>query len=238
MDEFTLNLGDKAPVLDKDSAGTMFWPLSSYESISTLSLVPVTLVEFRRLASEMPVAFARSGDEIYPVALIGLPGLQNLVFCLPAPAALPLLLRAFPLAVGSRDPDGRQGVIISEPPRGDVEEGLPAFLPDGTMNTVLLAKTDALWFYVKARDDGATALSFLEAADAFEIWPLELVFEDGALPVSELLRVRGDFLQSEAYVEFLDKHGFDLATALHYHRISLGAIDKLASLEPLAMKSV
>ncbi len=53
------------------------------------------------------------------------------------------------------------------------------------------------------------------------------------LPVSELLRIRADYLQSDAFFDFYNAHGFDLAIALHYHRISLSAIDRLASFSPL-----
>ncbi len=54
--------------------------------------------------------------------------------------ALPLLLRAFPLAAGPLDTDGRATIVISEHPKGAVGAGQPAFLADGTMNPLLNRK--------------------------------------------------------------------------------------------------
>ncbi len=236
MSELFSNLGATSSALDSVNAAAAFWPLSSYETIRSTSLVPATLAEFRPLAAEMPVAFARSRGEVYAAAIIGLPGLNNLISGDAMPVSLPLLLRAFPLGVGPSDAEGRPTVVISEPPAGEITPGEPAFLADGSMGPALQEKTDALWLFVKAQEDGAAALRSLEAHGAFEAWPLQLVFDDGALPVSELLRIRADYLQSDAFVDFYNLHGFDLAIALHYHRISLNAIDRLARLDPLAVK--
>ncbi len=233
-----MNFGGGVASLDHNSAATMFWPLTSYEAIRTTSVVPITLIEFRPLAAFMPLAFARSGATIYAIALIGFPGLENLVFSGTEPTALPLLLRSFPLALGPKDGHGRPSIAISESPQGELGGGQPAFLPDGSLHPLLAEKADALWFYAKARDDDVAALHDLDTVGALETWPLELVFEDGSLPISELLRVRADFLQSKDYLGYLATQGPKAAIALHYHRMSLSAIDRLAGFEPLAMKSV
>ena len=40
--------------------------------------VPLTAVEFKNAAVEFPIVFAEAGDDVVPVALMGLPGRQNL----------------------------------------------------------------------------------------------------------------------------------------------------------------
>ena len=233
MDDFALILHSRVRPLENRDPTTRLWPTRSYETVATASLVPINLVEFRLLSRLMPLAFVESEGRICPAALIGLPGLKNILFSDPMPEALPLLVRAFPLALGPDNEEGRATILINDPPLSPNEPGLSPFHSDGDLSDALTEKTDALWLYAKTKDASSAAMNDLQAYAAFEPWPLHLVFASGQLPVSGLLRVRREFLQSTAYSEFHENYGFEAAAALQYHWISLALIDVLARLDPL-----
>lgn len=198
------------------------FPLQCYPHLQNVTSVVVSLHEIRGLSRSLPVAFARQGRRIRAVAIIGLPGVQNLLARTVLPDALPLILRAFPLALGGRSAEGHVGILINDPPESAEHPGMPAFLEDGSMSRVTIEKSDALWLYAATQEHSAKILRDLDERNAFETWPLRLTFDDRTLDVGDLLRVSSSFLQSPGYRDFIAIHGFEIAGSLHYHRMSLG----------------
>ncbi len=60
MNEFVMNFGVARRYARPNGRGDDdFWPLASYETIRTISIVPITLIEFRPHAACMPLAFVK-----------------------------------------------------------------------------------------------------------------------------------------------------------------------------------
>ncbi len=206
MDHLELALYTRLEQLNAQGSRLHLWPLRCYASIARVSVVPVSLLEFRPLASIFPLAFMQVEGSFRPVSIVGLPGFRNDNFWKIQPEVLPLLLRAFPLAIGPPDVDEHMTVLIDEPPSSPGEPGIAAFDADGQMSEELSARADALWLYAKLQKATATAVSDIARLGALEAWPLHLVFENGDLPVSGLFRVSSKFLQSKDYSEYLEIH--------------------------------
>lgn len=208
--------------LESTGAGSTIFPLQCYPHLYGVVSAAVSLHEIRGLSRSLPVVFERQGHHVRAIAIIGLPGAQNLLARAVLPDALPLILRAFPLALGGRSAEGHVGILINDPPSSAGHPGLPAFLDDGSMSRTLIEKSDALWLYAATQERSLKILRDLDERQAFETWPLRLTFDDRTLEVSNLMRISSSFLQSPGYRDLIAIHGFEIAGSLHYHRMSLG----------------
>ncbi|ROR99935.1 SapC protein [Sinobacterium caligoides] len=97
-----------------------------YSFASQLNSLPLTAVEFANAADEFPIVFAGKGDQLMPVAVLGLRDAQNL-FTLEDgrfdAAYVPAFLRRYPFVFASANESGDLTLCLDEAFKGCNTEG-------------------------------------------------------------------------------------------------------------------
>ncbi len=172
----------------------------------------------------------RSG-RLDAVALTGLlPGHTSLTRA-DQSSTVPLLVKAFPLAIGPVDGDGHVSIMIHQIPEGAKGPIAPAIDVGGNLNPSFVEKSDCLWLFAASWKATQDVLHDLHNANALRPWQLDLVFEDGEeRPVSDLLSIHPAFVETEAYSQLITKHGLVVGTIVESQLLSRGNIQTLADL--------
>lgn len=202
-----------------------------YAHLQSLLLLRVSHVECAVLARHLPLPFVRIDGTVGLYALLGLRAGRTILHAAARPefAALPLLLRAFPLGLGGRDEAGRARLVAeAAPPR---HHAIAAFAPDGSLSAPFLDKADALWLYASGEARDAAMLMALDAAGAFAAWRLRLIFDDGRAPIGDLLTLSAGFTDGSVYCDLVARFGPALALLVEHHLLSKARIDRLADLD-------
>lgn len=208
-------------------------PLDQYPHIKRVLVSPIVHLEFRALARKLPLAFIAKDGGIEAVALMGLlEGFTSISTDANTGAAMaPLLVKAFPLAIGPVDEDGHLTILIHQVPDGVPGPFQPAIAAGGVLSAPFVEKSDCLWLFAAAWKATQEVLLDLEAHEAFVPWPLVLVFETGEESAIEgLMTINPAFTEGDAYRSLIAKHGTVVCSIVESQLLSRPNIQAIADI--------
>ncbi len=207
---------------------------SSYAFTAGDAVCPLVAQELPRAAMALPLAFVASGEEVVPVAVLGLQPGRNL-FVAPDGRWLggyvPAAYRGYPFALANTA-DGQQVLCIDEDSGLLVDREGEAFFAEDARPAAVLA--DVLNFLTQvATNRQATrhACTLLREHGVVQPWPVKLQTAEGEQAVAGLLRIDEaalNALPAEAFVALRDAGALSLAFC------QLLSMQHLAKLGPLA----
>ena len=197
----------------------------SYAAVRELQLVPIVHIEALALAAWFPICWQSSATR---PELVVLRSLREDGSCQPAGSpenvgSLPLVLRAFPFAVASPEPNADPNECHFDDTVADrpTDIGAPILLPDGRPGRGAQMRLRAVQAYVEARDLTDEMTDALATNDLFEPWPLDFKVADEQLRIDGMLIVRQTAFGQPPIQQFLVQFGAAGALFLGAHRISL-----------------
>jgi len=184
--------------------------VAHYPQLQQFRSVPVCHVEVRRLARFVPIAFGDLGGQMQPIAL----PYSNKRFVSARTAALlgtnacPVLLRAFPLALGPRIDDDKVAVAIDQPNLTPGEIVQLAFAPDGALTASFTTKVDYLWLFAATRRATLEMTEAAQVAGALTPWSITFDFDEGdALAAPDIFTIDPRFVESADYLSLVQRFG-------------------------------
>jgi len=207
---------------------------SSYAFAAGDAVCPLVAQELPKAAMSLPLAFVASGEEVVPVAVLGLQPGKNL-FVAPDGRWLggyvPAAYRGYPFALANTA-DGQQVLCIDEDSGLLVDGEGEAFFAEGDRPAAAL--NDVLNFLTQvAANRQATrhACALLREHGVVQPWPVRLQTAGGEQAVAGLLRIDEaalNALPAGAFVALRDAGALSLAYC------QLLSMQHLAQLGPLA----
>ncbi len=207
---------------------------SSYAFAAGDAMCPLVVQELPKAAMSLPLAFAMSGEEVVPVAVLGLLPGKNL-FVAPDGRWLggyvPAAYRGYPFALAHTE-DGQQVLCVDESSGLLADREGELFFSEN--NQPAPALTDVLNFLTQvAGNRQATRRigALLQEYGVVQSWPIRLQTAEGEQAVAGLWRVDEaalNALPAEAFVALRD------AGALPMVYCQLLSMQHLAQLGPLA----
>lgn len=189
--------------------------------------VSIAPVEAAALACRFPIAWRKSGAEWDLVALTGLHADQGIGETEDdSPAALPLLLRSFPLTVFDDGSADRLGVLVDHAALADCPEPGDG-ADDGWLDAELERRCQALWTYVQSRRAARRLFRGIGHVGGFVPWDLRLPAAGRGFDIRGLHVIASDFFGSPAHQENIAQHGARAASLIVAHRVSLHRIRHL-----------
>lgn len=122
--------------------------------------------------------------------------------------ACPLLLRAFPLALGPRAGEDTLAIALDQPGLGSTDIVHPLFGADGALTPHFAAKADFLWLFAATRRATLALAEALQNAGALIPWEIYLRFDDGeVVSTPSLLTVDPHFTDTSDYLALIARFG-------------------------------
>jgi hypothetical protein len=191
--------------------------------------IPVAPVEVPLLMERYPIAWRRDGALWDLVAITGLAPDQET--WRPAQGdsgarVVPLVVRAYPLAVADGVAVDTMAVLVDEP-------GLLAPTRPGTAFDEAAAEADldyrlqALWTFANSRHALQAAYADIEAAGGFVTWPLTFRSRTRSIALDGFWIVDWAFIGTQAHAEIVARHGWLAASLISLHRISTHRVNGL-----------
>lgn len=204
---------------------------AEYPQLRQFRCVPLSHLEARLVARYIPVGFARLRGELQPVALpysyrrfkAGLTAsLRGTIAC-------PILLRAFPLALGPLSGADTLAIALDQPDSAIEDVLYPAFDENGLLTPYFAAKVDYLWLFAATRRATLTMSQAAHNAGALLPWPIALSFDDGELKTApDLFTVDSGFLDSTDYLSLVVRFGNAVVNLLEAAVLSRSHLDVLS----------
>ncbi len=208
-------------------------PTKSLAFSQGLTAVPLVVAEFERAGVEFPIVFAGEGDALFPVAILGLRGQENLF--LGADGAwlgdyIPAFLRRYPFVFARAEAGENLTLCIDTNHDGVNAEGLGERMFDAMGNRtryledVLKFATDYQMQHNATRVlmDRLRALDLLESAQAKGQMP-----NGETVALTGFWRVSADKLARLSDADALDLFRTGAMALIYLHMASLGQITTL-----------
>ena len=188
--------------------------------------VSVAPVEVPLVMERFPIAWRRDGASWDLVALTGLTPEQE--SWRPAIGdsggrVVPLLLRAYPLALHDDTDLETLGVLVDEDGLAETATGLD---PDA-VDEALTLRLQALWTYAQSRRALAAAFAEMASAGAFRPWGLGFSRPGQSIALQGFFHVDKDYMGSPAHHALVARHGWLVAQLITLHRVSLHRVNGL-----------
>jgi hypothetical protein len=196
----------------------------AYRRVRTQRLVPIVCTEALTLAPHFPICWCARNGETSLCALRSLldDGLGHPSKPTYAGGALPLALRAFPVAVTSPDAADEIWIddVVADQP---TDIGAPLLMANGHLSRGAALRVQAAIALRRALDITQQFTDGLASRRLLESWPLdfELAPDGSRVRIDDLMVVRSSALGSPEVVQYLQEFGVDAAMFLTAHRTSL-----------------
>jgi hypothetical protein len=185
--------------------------------------IPIAPIEAASMTERFPIAWRRQGELWDLVALTGLLPIQET--WKPGPGdsgsrVIPLLLRAYPLAVVEREEDETLRVMVDAsalltPWHADVR----AYEPEAGQQA-LQRRLQALWTFAGSRRALQPAFRDIAADGGFLPWDLGFTRDGESIALEGFYYVDWEYLGSTRHQALVEHHGWLCASLLALHRMS------------------
>ena len=216
------------PLSKINHAGKGWTPYANYNFAAGDALAPLVSQEFFKAVLALPIAFTLQGEELAPVAVMGLASGKNL--CVSSDGRwlagyVPAVYRSYPFALATTDDD--QQVLCVDENSGLLGTGGEAFFnEDGSPSPKV---TQVLDFLTQVNANRAVTRRSCQALQMHKLvkpWPVKLKTESGetmveglhcidetalnALPPDALLELRNTGALALAYCQLLSMQNLQL----------------------------
>lgn len=196
----------------------------AYRRVRTQQLVPIVYTEALALAPHFPICWHVLNGEANLCVLRSLlgNGLGHPIKPTYASGALPLALRAFPVAVTSPDEADEIWIddVMADQP---TDIGAPILMANGRLSRGAALRVQTALAFRRALDITRQFTDGLASRRLLEPWPLDFELDpDGRrVRIDDLMVVRSSALGSPETIQYLQELGVDAAMFLTAHRTSL-----------------
>jgi hypothetical protein len=197
----------------------------AYHRVRSQQLVPIVCAEALTLAAHFPICWRVQDGRAVLCVLRSLldDGLGHPVRPTHASGALPLVLRAFPVAVSN--PGGNDDEVWIDDTVADqpTDIGAPILLINGRLSRGAAQRVQAAVAFRRSIDFTRRLTDGLQGRDLLEPWPLDFeVGPDGRrVRFDDLMVVRSSALAGSGMLQHLQEFGVEAAMFMTAHRISL-----------------
>lgn len=191
--------------------------------------IPVAPIEVPLLMERFPIAWRRDAGSWDLVAITGLtPGQESWRPALgdSGGRVIPLLLRAYPLAIADSGDVETLPVLVDEAgllPAGAGGSGFDADAAEADLDYRL----HALWTFGNSRKSLQAVYAEIEAAGGFTPWTLSFSGRDRNLSLEGFWIVDWSFIGTPAHAAIVERHGWIAASLVSMHRVSTHRINTL-----------
>lgn len=191
--------------------------------------VPAAPVEVPLLMERFPIAWRRDGGRWNLVAITGLSPEQDT--WRPAMGEsggriVPLVLRAFPLALGAPSDGETVPVLVDEAgllPPGPVADDFDHEQAEADLDYRL----QALWTFGNSRKSVEVLFEDIDAAGGFVPWTLSFAGRKRNIALEGFWIIDWSFIGTPAHAALVERHGWLAASLISMHRISTHRINDL-----------
>jgi hypothetical protein len=185
--------------------------------------IPIAPIEAPMIAERFPIAWRRAGEDWDLVALTGLIPTQDTWKPGPGPSGgrvIPLLLRAYPLAVLDEGAGETARVLVDAPALlTPWHPAVRAYEPEAGEAAVEL-RLQALWTFASSRRALQPAFREMAEDGAFRAWDLTFSRDGQAIALEGFFYVDWSYMGGPAHQGLIERHGFACASLLALHRIA------------------
>ncbi|MFO1151930.1 MAG: SapC family protein [Alsobacter sp.] len=192
--------------------------------------ISIAPIEAAMMIERFPIAWRHMDGEWDLVALTGLVPSQDT--WRPGPGAsgarvIPLLLRAYPLALLDDGRDETVRVLVDEPALLTPWHPAVRLYSEQAGAAELEQRLQALWAFANSRRALQPAFRDVAADGAFKPWDLSFRSARQSIALDGFFHVDWDYLGGEGHRRLVERHGWLCASLLAFHRMSLHRVSAL-----------
>lgn len=225
------------PVSRETHAGQLWRRLTTYRFAARESYVPISVVEFGRIVSSMPIAFVEQSGVYTPVAVLSLTSGDNL-FVAPdgrwLGSYIPLMFRFYPFRLLRRPGTDQFSLWVDEDAQQHADSAASTELfydAEGNLGAGTKAVFDGLVQFEQSRMATMAAVAAMAAEKVICPWPVKVKDGEQERDVNGLHRVDEvalNALSDEAFLRLRKVHGLPIAFS---QLLSMGQAANFANLQ-------